>query len=42
MSAGAKSPSSTDFGEAGKFTAGEPLLPLCVATSSDFIDPRNS
>lgn len=42
MSAGAKSPSSTDFGEAGKFIAGEALPPLYVATSSDFIQSCNS
>lgn len=42
MSAGAKSPNSTDFKEAGKFIAGELLSPLYVATSSPFTESCNS
>lgn len=38
MSAGARSPGSPDFREAGKFIGGEPLPPRYVATSGDFIE----
>lgn len=42
MSQVVQSLSSPDLGEAGKLIMGEPLPPLCVATSTHSVESYNS